>query len=97
MKFPSKTIALVLAAGAVFFSGNTLADPGADLAKAKGCLGCHDVEKKKVGPSYKEVAAKRAGKADELVTKLKTAKGHPKVTASDAELKQLVDWVLSRK
>ncbi len=93
----ANTLALAFMAGAFFFAGNSFADAGADLAKAKGCLGCHTVDKKKVGPAFKDIAAKRAGKADELVTKIKTAKGHPKVKASDEEVKQLVDWVLSQK
>jgi cytochrome c551/c552 len=37
---------------------------GPELLKAKGCLNCHDIEKKKVGPAYKDVAAKYKGDAD---------------------------------
>ena len=68
----------------------------ADLAKAKGCLNCHDAEKKKVGPSFKEIAGKKKA-APELVAKLKEAKGHPKVNASDDEIKKLVDFVNATK
>ncbi len=93
----TKSIALALTAGAFFLPGNVLADAGADLAKAKGCLGCHDIEKKKAGPPLKEIAAKKSGKGTELVAKLKDAKGHPKTTASEAELKTLVNWVLAQK
>ena len=34
------------------------------LAKAKGCLACHTVDKKLIGPMYKEVAKKYAGQKD---------------------------------
>jgi cytochrome c len=77
------------------------ADAPADMLKAKGCLGCHDMEKKKVGPAYKDVAAKYkgdAGASAKIVGELKSGKGHPvKVTASDADLKTLADYVLSLK
>ena len=36
----------------------------ADLAKAKNCMACHAVDKKVVGPAYKDVAAKYAGQKD---------------------------------
>jgi cytochrome c len=68
------------------------------LAKEKGCLACHAIDKKKMGPSYKDVAAKFKGKADAeamLVTQLTTAKGHPKVKADEAEVKTLVKWILA--
>lgn len=61
-----------------------------DLLKAKGCLNCHDAEKKKVGPSIKDIKAKGA-KADEVVAKMKAGKGHPKVNAADADLKAAVE------
>jgi len=82
--------ASALAAGAVF------AQSGADVVKAKGCLGCHDVDKKKMGPSFKDIAAKKGDEAA-LVAELKDGKGHPKIAASDAELKAAVGYVLSTK
>lgn len=78
------------------------------LAQQKNCMACHAVDKKVVGPAYKEVAAKYAGQKD-AVDKLaqKITKGgsgvwgavpmpaNPQVT--DAEAKQLVQWVLQQK
>jgi cytochrome c len=80
----------------------------ADLAQKKNCLACHAVDKKVVGPAYKEVAAKYAGQKD-AVEKLtqKVMKGgvgawgqipmpaNPQV--SEAEAKQLVTWILGQK
>jgi cytochrome c len=80
----------------------------ADLAQKKNCLACHAADKKLVGPSYKDVAAKYAGQAD-AVAKMaeKIQKGgvgawgqvpmpaNPQVNAEEA--KQLAAWVLSIK
>ena len=78
------------------------------LATAKNCMSCHKVDKKLVGPSYKEVAAKYAGQAgavDKLATKI--MKGGSGVfgaipmpantQVNDAEAKKLAAWVLSLK
>jgi cytochrome c len=68
------------------------------LAKSAGCLNCHAVDTKKVGPSFKDVAAKYKGKADAeamLVAKLKDAKGHPATKASEADINGVVKWVLA--
>jgi len=68
------------------------------LAKSSGCLTCHDIAAKKMGPAFKEVAAKNKGKADaeaKLVAKVSGAKDHPKVTASEGDVKSVVKWVLS--
>lgn len=77
------------------------ADAGPDLVKAKGCLGCHDLEKKKMGPAYKDIAAKYkgdAGASAKIVGELKEGKGHPvKVKASDEEIKTMADYVLTVK
>ena len=85
----------------LMFGGAAYAQSGADLAKAKGCLGCHDLNTKKVGPAFKDVAAKYQGNkeaAANVVAELRDGKGHPmKVSASDAELKALVQYVLSQK
>ena len=95
-----KGILLVLTAAGVFTAGAVQAQTGADVLKAKGCLGCHEMDKKKVGPAYKDVAAKYKGNKDAegmLVGKLKEGKGHPKVSATDAELKAAVQHVLATK
>ena len=84
---------LAIAAGAAF------AQSGADVAKAKGCLNCHAVAEKKMGPSFKDISAKHKGDKDaeaKLIAKLKEGKGHPKVSASDAELKAAVGYSLSQ-
>jgi cytochrome c len=80
----------------------------ADLAQKKNCMSCHAVDKKVLGPSYKDVAAKYAGQKD-AVDKLtqKVLKGGAGVwgavpmpantQVSEAEAKQLVQWVLTQK
>ena len=80
----------------------------ADLAQKKNCMACHAVDKKLVGPAYKDVAAKYAGQKDAVeMLSAKVIKGgsgvwgpipmpaNPQV--SEAEAKQLVQWVLSLK
>jgi cytochrome c len=79
-----------------------------ELAKKSGCLACHQVDKKVVGPSYKEVAAKYKGDAKAeamLVTKVK--KGGvgtwgqvpmpPNAAVKDDDIKTLVKWILAMK
>jgi cytochrome c len=86
------------------------ADPKAAeaLAKSSGCLACHTVDKKLVGPSYKEIAAKyRNDKkaAASLVQKVKAGgKGvwgdvpmPPNAHVKDQDIKTMVDWILSLK
>lgn len=97
-----KSIVLIMVAAAGLAAGGMAnAQSGAELAKAKNCMGCHDIEKKKVGPAFKDVATKYKDNKDaeaKLVGELKEGKGHPmKVAASDAELKTLVQYVLSQK
>ena len=91
---------LVLAAAGALAAGAGLAQSGPEVLKAKGCLNCHDNDKKKIGPAYKDVASKYKddkGAEAALIAKLKDGKGHPKVAASDAELKAAVGTVLSTK
>jgi len=95
-----KAMLLVVAAAGVLAAGLGYAQSGADVLKAKGCLNCHEMDKKKVGPGYKEVAAKYKGDKGaegKLVAKIKEGKTHPPVSASDAELKAAVGYVLSTK
>ena len=91
-----KTIRFAVAVGCAIAAGSLFAQSGADVVKAKGCLNCHAVDQKKVGPSFKDIAAKKPDAAA-AVAKLKDGKGHPKVAASDAELKAAVGYVLSTK
>ena len=94
-----KAILLIMAVAGIAAGGMAYAQSGADVVKAK-CVACHDVDKKKVGPAFKDVAAKYKGDkgADaKVIEKMKEGKGHPKVTASDAELKAAVQHVLAGK
>ncbi len=86
-------------------------EAGLALAKKSGCLACHSIEKKVVGPAWGDVSAKYKGdntQRDRLVAKVKTGgKGNwtevtggvpmppysPRV--ADADIEQLVDFVLS--
>jgi cytochrome c len=70
-----------------------------ELAKKSGCLGCHDVAKKKAGPAFKDVAAKYKGQADaadKLVAELGDTKKHPANKASPEDRKAIVTWVLTQ-
>ena len=78
------------------------------LAKKHNCLACHTVDKKVVGPAYKEVAAKyRGDKSAEAKLVDKVKKGGvgvwgqipmpPNATVPDADVKALVQWILSQK
>ncbi|PTT37023.1 cytochrome C' [Acidovorax sp. HMWF018] len=78
------------------------------LATSKNCMACHAVDKKLVGPAYKDVAAKYAGQKD-AVDKLaaKIVKGGSGVwgpvpmpanaQVNDADAKKLAAWVLTQK
>lgn len=82
---------------------------GEATARQNGCLKCHGIDKKKDGPSYKEVAAKYKGKAgseDRLYTHITTGEkakfpdGHEEdhkiiKTKDTAEVKNLIQWILS--
>ena len=95
-----KAMMVVVAVAGTLAAATGYAQSGADVLKAKGCLNCHELDKKKVGPAYKDVAAKYKGdKGAEgmLVEKLKEGKGHMKISATDAELKAAVKQVLSTK
>lgn len=95
-----KSLLCAMGAVAMLAAGSVSAQSGADLLKSKNCLGCHDMQVKKVGPAFKDVAAKQKDNKDAVATlsaKLKEGKGHPKVAASDAELKSMLDTVLAAK
>ena len=99
-------IAAVALAACLVSAGARAADP--EAMKKAGCLACHSDDKKIVGPSYKDVAAKYKGDkaaVDKLAAKvMKGGSGtwgqvpmpaNPQV--NDAEAKKLVTWILSIK
>ena len=91
-----KLITVTVAIAALTMAGATSAQEA--LAKSSGCLNCHAVDTKKVGPAFKDVAAKYKGKADAEATlgaKITAGKEHPAVKASADDVKSLVKWVLS--
>lgn len=101
----TKTL-IAAALGLSLVSGPALAS--ADLAKAKNCLACHAADKKVVGPSYKDVAAKYASDKDavpKLAKKIREGgvgnwgqipmPANPQV--SEAEAQTLARWVMSQK
>jgi len=75
------------------------------LATKSGCLVCHQVEVKVVGPAYKDIAAKYKGQdvLDQLAAKVKAGgvgvwgqiPMPPNVNVSDEDIKKIVAWVLS--
>lgn len=76
------------------------------LAKKHNCLACHQIDRKNVGPAYKDIAKKYKGQGD-AVAKLsaKVKKGGsgvwgpvpmpPNAAVPDADIKKLVEWVLA--
>ena len=95
---------ITLIAGLSLLSFNSMADEA--LAKSKGCLGCHAIDKKVVGPAYKDVAQKYAGQnvVDQLSEKVMKGGGGvwggmamPPNAVTPEEAKKLVQWVLSQK
>jgi cytochrome c len=103
-----KQLATILGAAAVAVSLSSPAVAQEELAKKHNCLACHAVDKKIVGPSYKEVAAKyRGDKTAEAKLFEKVKKGGvgvwgqipmpPNATVPDEDIKALVKWILSQK
>ena len=103
-----KTVVTLVAAAAFGMAFGTSAQANEALAKASGCLACHTVDKKLIGPAYKDIAAKYAGdKGAEanLIKKVKDGgKGvwgdipmPPNAHVKDPDIKTLVVWILSVK
>ncbi len=96
-----KYMTLALAAG-IALAGPALADEA--LAKKHNCTSCHAIDKKLVGPAYKDVAAKYKGQNVAAQLEAKVKKGGqgvwgpvpmpPNVTVPEGDIKKLVDWIL---
>jgi len=94
----------IVAAALIVLSSSAMADQ--KLAQSKACLSCHQVDKKVVGPAFKDVANKYKGDAkatEHLLTVVqKGGKGvwgtvpmPPQPTVKPEEAQALVKWVLS--
>ena len=98
-----RSLFVLLAAAAV--AAPVLADPA--LAQKKNCMACHAVEKKVVGPGYKDVAKKYAGQDVTAKLTTKVMKGGSGVWGaipmpanpqlSEAEAETLTKWILAMK
>ena len=101
-----KTVLLVLLACAGIAMGGQ-ARASADLAKAKNCMGCHALDKKVLGPAFRDVAAKYKGQKDaeaKMVSSItKGSSGiwgpmtMPPNALSAVEAKTLASWVMAQK
>jgi len=104
----SQVTAVLFGVGVFGMMNASVATADEALAKAKLCTGCHAIDKKVVGPSYKDVAAKYAGKAGAEATLANSIqKGskdvfgpaamppNPAISADDAA--KLAKWILSLK
>lgn len=98
-------IALLLTS-TLLMSASAFANP--ELAEKKGCLACHAIDAKRIGPSFKDVATKYADDKKAvaaLATKVRKGGGgvwgaipmpaNSQVT--EAEAKKLVEWILATK
>ena len=101
------TAGAALALTALLGTAPAMAQDAEALAKSKNCFACHAVDKKVVGPSYKDVAAKFAddpGAVDMLADRIKNGSSGvwgavpmPPNNVTDEEAKQLAEWVMSMK
>jgi cytochrome c len=103
---PVSSLIIALACGAVLAAPP--ASASTQLHIKSGCVACHMVDRKLVGPSYKEIAARYKGRADALpYLSARVRAGGPGnwgktpmaandvKRLSDAELKTLMSWVLA--
>lgn len=99
-----KSIVVAVAAGlAMAVAGVAGAEDAAELLKANGCSGCHDINTKKVGPALKDVAAKAPAKGAQrdafeadLVKKVTSGKGHPNVKAKPEDVQKTIHAVVDK-
>jgi len=100
---------LLMLAASLAFAGNALAEDGEALAKKNHCIGCHGIDKRNVGPAFKEVAARyRGNESAQAMLEIKVRNGGggawgklpmppTRKWASEEDIKSIVQWVLSLK
>ena len=103
-----KVLAVSMSLGLAFASGAALAADAQQLLKDQACLSCHQLDKKLVGPAYKDVAAKYKARKDAeayLASKIKGGSTGvwgpipmpPNGTVNDEEAKTLAKYVMTLK
>ncbi|BDB28266.1 cytochrome c-551 [Cupriavidus sp. TA19] len=108
VQLPARLPALLAAAACVLSFGAAMpgvAHANQQLASSKACLSCHGVDKKVIGPAFKDIKAKYAGKKDGqphmVQSILKGSNGQwgampmPANAVSEAEANTLAKWILS--
>lgn len=100
----SIVISMMVAAG-LMVAGSAMATDMPAVAKKNNCTACHAVDKKVVGPAWKDVAKKYDGKVDHLADKIKKGgagnwgsmpmPANPKV--SDADMKEILAFIAGLK
>lgn len=106
-RFAAAVVPSLLTAGLLTLS-SAPAMANADLAKSKNCVACHAVDKKLIGPSFKDISAKYASDKDALTKLTKKVReggvgawgqipmpANPQVSADEAGT--LVKWIMSQK
>ncbi|NLP61215.1 c-type cytochrome [Paraburkholderia sacchari] len=99
-------LAAGVAGGAPAFAADAAVGNGAVVARSNACMGCHTVDRKLVGPSFKDIAAKYKGDAGAQAKLEKKVRdggagvwgavpmpAHPRMSAGD--VKDVVAWVLA--
>jgi cytochrome c len=109
IKFVATTTAsLAVLLTALFTTTAAQTQDAAKLAQEKACMACHQTDRKVVGPSYKEVAARYAGQKDaeaKLAKKVREGGSGvwgqvpmpPNTTVTEKDALVLVKWILSQK
>lgn len=103
-----KKTLLLLPAAALLVTGFAYADTGEELIAKNKCTACHKVDKKTIGPSYQDIAAKYAGNAAapaQMADRIKKgsrgvwgpAPMTPHANLSDEDLKAMVEYVMAQK
>lgn len=99
-----KSVAALTAASLLVFAAPSYAS--LEMARAKNCMACHAVDRRMVGPTFRDIAARYAGQAgavDRLTQKtLRGGSGvwgpvpmPPSPNVSEAEARQLAAWILT--
>lgn len=87
---------------------NVYADDVKELVQASGCLSCHSVDEKIVGPAFKDVVAKYSRDPDAIANMMQSIKNGSRgkwgrmpmpahASLSNEDLKTLATWVMTRK